>query len=147
MDVVDKKTRSRMMSGIKCKNTRPEILIRSMLHREGFRFRIHVTGLPGKPDLVLKKYKAVIFVHGCFWHRHDCKYFKWPKSRSDFWKAKLNKNHIIDEHNLMKLFEKGWRVCIIWECAIRESKDNLVEIRKKVGDWLKKGSSFLEVGS
>lgn len=88
IDVVDTKTRSRMMSGIGGKNTRPELLIRGQLHRRGFRFRLHDTKLAGNPDIVLKKYQAVIFIHGCFWHRHECYLFKWPKSRPEFWKKR-----------------------------------------------------------
>ena len=91
-DVVDRKTRSRMMSGIRGKNTRPELLIRKGLHARGFRFRLHDKRLPGKPDLVLPKYSAVIFVHGCFWHGHDCHLFKWPQSRREFWRKKITRN-------------------------------------------------------
>ena len=102
-DIVDKTTRSRMMSGIKGKNTKPEILIRSLLHQEGFRFRIHDNNLPGQPDIVLKKYRAVIFIHGCFWHRHECHLFKWPKTRPEFWKNKINRNHENDTQTLREL--------------------------------------------
>jgi DNA mismatch endonuclease (patch repair protein) len=105
-DIVDSKTRSRMMSGIKGKNTKPEILIRSLLHRNGFRFRIHEKNLPGKPDIVLKRYQAVIFVHGCFWHRHLCHLFKWPKTRPDFWRDKINKNVINDQNNIQATTSK-----------------------------------------
>ena len=145
MDIVDKETRSRMMSGIKGKNTKPELMIRSILHKSGFRYRVHVKGLPGKPDLVFKKYMAVIFVHGCFWHMHDCKYFKWPKSRTDFWKEKLNKNHTNDKQNIVKLSDLGWRVCVIWECSIREAKNDMDSIKIKVEKWLRSDKDFLEV--
>ena len=147
MDVVDKETRSRMMSGIQGKNTKPELVIRSLLHKDGFRFRIHAKDLPGKPDLVFRKYNAVIFIHGCFWHRHDCKYFKLPKSRVDFCKEKLNKNHRNDEENLEKLAETGWRVCIVWECAIREAKTDMNLIKDSIEYWLRNGSGFMEVRS
>ncbi len=144
-DIVDKDTRSRMMSGIKSKNTKPEILIRSLLHKDGFRFRIHVNELPGKPDLVFKKYNAVIFIHGCFWHKHDCKYFKWPKSRNEFWNDKLNKNSENDKKNLKKLLNSGWRVCVIWECSIREAKKHMNPLKEKIETWLKSDNCFLEV--
>ena len=89
VDVVDLATRSRMMAGIKGKNTKPEKLVRSLLHRQGFRFRLNVRELPGKPDIVLPRYHAVIFVNGCFWHGHECARSKWPKSRTDFWRNKI----------------------------------------------------------
>ncbi len=147
MDVVDRNTRSRMMSGIKSKNTKPELIIRSLLHKSGFRYRLHVKDLPGKPDLVLKKYKAVIFVHGCFWHMHDCKYFKWPKSHVNFWKEKISKNHDNDRKNLVKLSNLGWRVCVIWECSIRDAKDDMEYIKTEIETWLISEKKFLEVKS
>jgi len=118
-DVVSIKKRSEMMSGIRSKNTRPELLIRKALHQAGFRFRIHQSDLPGKPDLVLPKYKAAIFIHGCFWHGHECHLFKWPSTRADFWKMKINRNREKDRESLEKLHEQQWRVLIIWECAIK----------------------------
>jgi DNA mismatch endonuclease (patch repair protein) len=119
-DVVDAKTRSQMMSGIKGKNTKPEILVRKALHARGFRFRLHDKKLPGKPDIILPKYKTVIFVHGCFWHKHDCKYFKWPKTRPDFWRDKIEGNVERDEKHHQQLKELGWNVKIIWECEIKD---------------------------
>jgi len=118
-DVVDAATRSRMMSGIRSHDTMPEKHIRSLLHRAGFRFRLHRKNLPGKPDIVLPQYGAVIFVHGCFWHRHRCALFKWPKSNQDFWQKKINANAKRDEGNVAALAQKGWRVLIIWECALK----------------------------
>ena len=118
-DVVDKATRSRMMSGIRGKDTKPEVVIRSMLHRRGFRFRKNVKSLPGSPDIVLPKYKAVIMVNGCFWHGHDCHLFKWPSTRPDFWRQKINSNKLRDKNNLVLLNEAGWRVLVIWECAVK----------------------------
>ncbi len=144
-DVVDKKTRSRMMSGIKGKNTKPEILIRSLLHKYGFRFRIHDSKLPGKPDIVLKKYRAVIFVHGCFWHRHECRLFKWPKTRHEFWKNKINGNHENDMKALHKLEELGWRICLIWECAVKGAGKDLDKITSQVASWLHSEKKFLEI--
>lgn len=98
IDIVDTATRSRMMAGIKGKNTKPEKLVRSLLHRQGFLFRLNVRELPGKPDIVLPRYRAVIFVNGCFWHGHDCFSFKWPKTRTDFWQHKIE---IINESPLL----------------------------------------------
>lgn len=120
-DVVDKVTRSRMMSGIKGKNTKPEILVRKALHAQGIRFRIHDKKLPGKPDIVLKKHKTVIFVHGCFWHGHDCKYFKWPKTRPEFWRDKIEGNKARDSKHQEQLEEMGWNVKVIWECEVRRN--------------------------
>lgn len=107
-----------MMSGIQGKNTKPELFLRKGLHAEGFRFRIHVA-LPGKPDMVFPKWNAVLFVHGCFWHGHDCHLFKWPSSRPEFWRAKISGNVIRDEANIARLLEAGWRVGIVWECAVK----------------------------
>jgi DNA mismatch endonuclease (patch repair protein) len=111
-DVVDAITRSRMMSGIRGKNTKPEKLVRSLLHRQGFRFRLHVSNLPGKPDIVLPRYNAVIFVHGCFWHRHACRFFKWPQTRPDFWREKIARNCSNDLKSRRALKKEGWRIGI-----------------------------------
>ncbi len=145
-DVVDSKTRSRMMAGIKGKNTRPEILVRSALHMRGFRFKLHDKTLPGKPDLVLPKYKAVINVHGCFWHGHDCKFFKVPSTRTDFWLSKINGNRSRDGLQKEALLEQGWRVLTIWECALRSKKpDNLHSTIDQISIWLVSPSSTLEI--
>ncbi|MDZ7685363.1 MAG: very short patch repair endonuclease [Gammaproteobacteria bacterium] len=127
MDVVDQATRSRMMSGIKGKDTRPEILIRKGLHRLGFRYRLHGADLPGKPDLVFPKYHAVIFVHGCFWHKHDCHLFKWPSTRKEFWRQKIESNAARDERNVRQLEESGWKVLRIWECSIKGKRRRPIE--------------------
>lgn len=121
VDIVSPEKRSRMMSGIRSKNTRPEVFVRRSLHRVGFRFRLHCPNLPGKPDLVFPKYNAVIFIQGCFWHCHDCALFKWPSSRQDFWKTKINRNKQKDKESLEKLLNEGWRVMLIWECALKGS--------------------------
>ncbi|MBF0235323.1 MAG: DNA mismatch endonuclease Vsr [Desulfamplus sp.] len=144
-DVVDTKTRSRMMSGIRDKNTRPELLIRSQLHRRGFRFRLHDTKLSGKPDVVLSKYHAVIFVHGCFWHRHECYLFKWPKSRPEFWRKKINGNYNNDQKVMKNLLESGWRVCIVWECAIKGANKDISTIINTIADWLDGEERRLEI--
>ncbi len=144
-DIVDSKTRSRMMSGIQGKNTKPEVLIRSLLHRKGFRFRIHEKKLPGKPDIVLKKYQAVIFVHGCFWHRHLCHLFKWPKTRPDFWRNKINRNVINDQKNIQALTSSGWRICIVWECSIKGIHKNIQATISSLDKWLKSEKQFMEI--
>jgi DNA mismatch endonuclease, patch repair protein len=118
-DVVDAATRSRMMSGIRSKDTKPEMIVRRALHKAGFRYRLHDGRLPGKPDIVLPKYRTVIFVHGCFWHGHLCKDFKWPKSRVEFWRAKIEGNVARDARNLELLERAGWRVAVVWECSIK----------------------------
>lgn len=109
------------MSRIRSKDTKPEKIIRSILHKQGFRFRINRKDLPGKPDIVLPKYKTVIFVHGCFWHRHEgCKYAYTPKSNADFWNKKFSSNLQRDKNIQNKLRKSGWRVLTIWECEIKE---------------------------
>lgn len=137
-DIVTPEKRSKMMSGIKNKDTKPELLIRKSLHKKGFRYKLHDKNLPGKPDLVLPKYKAVIFINGCFWHKHDCYLFKWPKSRCVFWKQKIEGNAKKDLEHFQSLEQLGWRIMIIWECSIKGKKllqqDNIIEMTVK---WLK----------
>lgn len=118
-DIVDAATRSRFMSGIRGTNTRPEILIRSLLHGMGFRYRLHVRSLPGKPDIVLPRYRAVVFIHGCFWHGHDCHLYRIPGTRRDFWLNKVSCNERNDAKAETALKADQWRVAIIWECALR----------------------------
>ena len=145
-DVVDAATRSRMMSGIQGKNTKPEVSIRKALHARGFRYRIHVNNLPGKPDLVLPKYNTVVFVHGCFWHGHTCRYFKVPQTRPDFWLEKIGKNQARDRLQESVLLDQGWRVLIVWECAVRlmkkEKSPVLIDL---VADWLINGNEHLQI--
>ena len=118
-DIVDKETRSRMMSGIQGKNTKPEMLIRKGLHALGFRYRLHSPKLPGKADIVLPKYKAIILINGCFWHAHNCHFFKWPSTRKDFWESKILSNKVRDQENLKQYSDAGWKTLIIWECALK----------------------------
>lgn len=121
VDVVDSATRSRMMAGIRGKDTKPELLVRSYLHRAGLRYRLHAKDLPGKPDVVLPKYRTVVFVHGCFWHSHPrCKYAVLPASNVDFWKQKLDRNRERDRRNKSDLKALGWRVLTVWECQLDE---------------------------
>lgn len=122
-DIVDRKTRSRMMSGIRGGDTQPEIAVRSFLHRNGFRFRLRVKGLPGRPDIVLPKYRAIVFVHGCFWHRHPgCRYSYIPKTRRAFWLGKFEANLARDRSVTMRLQTEGWRVFVAWECEITDKQ-------------------------
>lgn len=119
-DVHSKETRSYNMSRIKDKNTKPEMLVRQFLHANGFRYRIHVKDMPGKPDIVLPKYKTVIFVQGCFWHGHDqCRYYVIPKTKTEWWLNKINGNKTKDLTNIELLENAGWRVIEIWECGLK----------------------------
>lgn len=147
VDVVDSVTRSRMMSGIRGRNTKPEILIRSLLHRHGFRFRLHAGALPGNPDIVLPRYHAVIFVHGCFWHGHDCPLFKWPSTRPDFWRQKITRNQENDLKAQEALLAQKWRVAVVWECVLKsKSKIDEALLIDRIAAWLRSESAvWLEI--
>lgn len=122
-DIFSEEQRSYVMSRVSSKDTKPEKIVRSYLHRAGFRFRLHVPGLPGKPDLVLAKHKATIFVHGCFWHRHsECKRATTPSTRKEFWMEKFRKNIARDKRNHKQLKEQGWQVIVIWACKLEKIK-------------------------
>jgi len=128
------------MAGIKGKNTRPEILVRKLLHSRGFRFRLHGRSLPGKPDLVFRKYKAVIFVNGCFWHRHNCHLFKWPLTRKEFWKIKIRSNKRNDIVNIVRLKKNGWRALNVWECALKgKTRLKPDRLSNMIASWLVTG--------
>lgn len=145
-DIVDSSTRSRMMASIKSKNTKPELLIRSLLHKRGFRFRLHVKDLPGKPDIVLPKYNAVIFVNGCFWHGHkNCHLFKLPSTRTEFWQAKILKNQVNDSKYIELLLNSNWKVCIVWECSIKGTKKDLNRVINCISEWLLSTKLFIEI--
>ena len=144
-DIVDQTTRSRMMSGIKNKNTKPEIAIRKLLYKRGFRYRLHTPKLPGKPDIVLNKYNAVIFIHGCFWHGHDCRLFKWPKSHPEFWKKKIEYNRHKDQKVMQELKTLGCRICVIWECSIKYAKTDFFAIIEEISIWLRSDSYYMEL--
>lgn len=148
-DVLTREQRHRNMSHIRSRDTTPEMIIRRGLHARGFRFRLQDRRLPGRPDLVLKRYQAVIFVHGCFWHGHDCPIFRLPETRRDYWVGKINSNRNRDIRVMEALLKSGWRVAIVWECSLRgrarldgetpvercaqflRSDDRLIEIRGK----------------
>lgn len=145
-DIVDPKTRSRMMSGIKGKNTKPEVLIRQRLHARGYRFRLHRKDLPGSPDIVLPKHQAVVLINGCFWHGHQCRLFKWPKTRPEFWRTKIEGNIRRDQQKLSELRMLGWRECLLWECEIRgASEEHLNEVSENISEWLDGEDSYLVI--
>lgn len=134
-DVHNKETRSYNMSRIKGKDTKPEMLVRKFLHAQGFRFRLHVKDLPGKPDIVLPKYKTAIFVNGCFWHGHEgCRYFVVPKTRTEWWLNKININKANDLKKQATLEELGWKVVRLWECELKSTNvvKALAELVKKI---------------
>ena len=145
-DIVPAKVRSRMMAGIRGTNTRPELLLRKGLHARGFRFRLHDPALPGKPDIVLPRYRAVIFAHGCFWHGHDCHLFKWPSTREEFWRNKIGRNRLADRSVSDALLEAGWRCAVVWECALKgKARLSLPFLIESLANWLKEGGDFLEI--
>lgn len=134
-----------MMSGIRGKNTKPELIIRKALHARGFRYRLHCK-LPGKPDLCLPKYRAVIFVHGCFWHGHDCHLFKWPSTRPEFWREKIARNRAVDATAEAKLLAEGWRVAAVWECALKgRTRLPLEAVVGSVAKWLQSDAPAISI--
>lgn len=146
MDIVDKIKRSEMMAGIKYKDTKGELLIRKSLHAMGFRYQLHRKDIPGRPDLVFPKFRAVIFINGCFWHAHNCHLFKWPSSRPDFWQKKITSNKNRDERNYLKCIELGWKILVIWECAFKgKTKRSLGELANTTQNWLLYDSQNAEI--
>lgn len=142
MDVVDRATRSRMMSGIRGKDTKPELVVRSYLHRAGLRFRLQAK-LPGKPDLVLPRYKTAVFVHGCFWHRHEgCRYTTTPKSNPAFWQKKFEENIRRDSKVKNQLKELGWNVEVVWACQLREQE--LAQLASRIRRQLKRREKHVQ---
>jgi len=134
------------MSRIRARDTRLEIWLRKQLFAKGFRYRIHVSTLPGRPDIVFPKYKAVVLVHGCFWHGHDCNLFRMPSTRTSFWRDKIRSNRERDRRNIEALREEDWRVLEIWECSwrgkTRQPSQRLVD---QVSDWLKHGNTIASI--
>lgn len=148
-DVVDKKTRSRMMAGIRATNTKPEMLVRRALHARGFRFRIHDKRLPGRPDIVLPKWKVAIQVHGCFWHRHSgCSKATNPSTNASFWAEKFRANVERDAAAVERLLKEGWHILVVWECCL--DKAGLAKAIDMIEDFIKLGPNhpvhFAEVG-
>ncbi|WP_445359732.1 very short patch repair endonuclease [Microbulbifer sp. EKSA005] len=148
IDIVEPAIRSRMMAAITSRNTKPELIVRKSLHARGFRYRLHDKKLPGKPDIVLPKYRVAIEVRGCFWHRHLCKDFKWPKTRKQFWKEKLETNQRRDIQNRKTLENLGWRVLVVWECAIRsKTPEEISVLMDTVSKWIKNSSPIRDIPS
>ena len=144
MDVHSPEQRSFNMSRIKGKNTHPEMTIRRWLWRHGYRYRLHRKDLAGEPDIILSRYGAVIFVHGCFWHRHGCQATTTPASRPDFWLAKFQENVSRDKRNVADLINSKWRVMIIWECSLRGKTADLELVGKQISDFLRSDIRFAE---
>ncbi len=144
-DIVPAEVRSRMMANIRGKNTKPELILRKALHAVGFRYRLHDRAMPGTPDIILPRYRAVIFVHGCFWHGHDCPLFRWPATRPDFWREKIARNQAVDARNEKQLEEVGWRQAIVWECALKgKSRRPLAEVVSACALWLRSDDRRIE---
>lgn len=134
------------MSGIRGKNTKPEILLRSLLHRKGFRFRLHGRNLPGRPDIVLPASRVAIFVHGCFWHQHEgCRYSYHPASNKAFWTAKFRTNVRRDRLNQSALERAGWRFAVVWECALRSNPRGLARLTARLDSWIRSTRPWLEL--
>ena len=137
-DVHDEKTRSYNMSRIKGSNTKPESIVRKYLFSHGYRYRKNDKRYPGTPDIVLPKYKTVVFVNGCFWHKHDgCRYFVWPQNNAEFWKEKIENNVARDRRDYRLLREAGWRVIVIWECELK--KNQVDQTLQKLDDSIRMG--------
>ena len=146
MDVVSRQIRSKMMASIRGKNTKPELLLRKALHGSGFRFRLHDPKMPGRPDIVLRRWNAVIFVHGCFWHRHiGCRYSTNPATRSEFWQEKFAANIAQDFRNQAQLHQCGIRIGTVWECALRKP-DVAEQTFHDVREWLEMSAGDFETG-
>lgn len=135
-----------MMSGIRGKNTKPEMLLRRGLHARGLRYRLHAKDLPGSPDLVFPARKAVLFAHGCFWHGHDCHLFRMPGSRPDFWRTKIERNREVDRRAEEALRQAGWRVGVVWECALKgRTRLDLETVLDACASWAREGGDMLEI--
>lgn len=137
-DVHKPETRSRNMAAIKSRHTQPELVVRKALHASGLRYRLHVGNLAGKPDIIFPKYSAVVFVHGCFWHHHNCHLFRWPSTRQDFWHKKITGNVAKDQRVAIDLQSAGWRVATVWECALKgRTRLNFPDAMQDLIDWIK----------
>ncbi len=136
------------MAGIRGKNTKPEMILRRGLHRLGFRYQLHRSDLPGKPDLVFPKHRAVLFAQGCFWHGHNCHLFKWPKSREEFWREKIRQNQQRDRGAIERLRADGWRVGEVWECGVKgRERLPLSDVLARCAHWLRSSENALEIPS
>ena len=144
-DTMTPEQRSRCMSAVKGKDTKPEMIVRKYIFSKGLRFRLHVRSLPGNPDIVLPKYKTVVFINGCFWHGHEgCKYYRLPKSNVEFWESKITNNKNRDVLNEIKLKELGWRVIRIWECEIRRIQDRNKSLERLYNQIVKRSTGYDE---
>lgn len=137
VDTVDTATRSRIMARVRSANTKPEIALRKALFARGLRYLLHSPELPGKPDLVFPRYKVAVFVHGCLWHWHGCARSRMPETNTDYWQAKISRNQMRDHTNLTALIAKGWRVLIVWECAIKAR--SLAAVADEAVVWIRSG--------
>ena len=145
-DVHDRQTRSRNMAAIRNSNTKPELRVRKELHRRGMRYSLKNKALPGKPDVVLSKYRVAVFVHGCFWHRHDCNYFKLPKTNTEFWKNKISANVQRDAEVIRQITDIGYRVLIIWECSFKgKNKERLDSLFESIILWIRLDEKTSEI--
>lgn len=134
------------MAAIRSGDTKPELQIRKALHAAGFRFRLHAKNLPGRPDIVLPRYRAVIFVNGCFWHQHDCHLFKWPATRDEFWRAKIGRNVVNDARAIEALRATGWRVATVWECAIKgRARLDPVAATQRLASWIRSNEGTITI--
>jgi DNA mismatch endonuclease (patch repair protein) len=134
------------MAAIKGSHTKPELLIRRALHAAGLRYRLHVKDLPGKPDLVFPRRRAVVFVNGCFWHRHDCHLFKWPATRQDFWREKIGRNVENDERAVRELTDSGWRVATVWECSLKgRTRRNFSDAMQQLISWIESNEQMITI--
>lgn len=135
------------MAAVRARDTKPELMIRRALHGAGLRYRLNVRDLPGKPDIVLPRYRAVVFVHGCFWHRHECDLFRWPESRPEFWRDKLDGNAVRDRNASEALDEAGWRQAVIWECALKgRKKRDFQDTMQRLIAWIRSDEQAITIG-
>ena len=143
---IDKKTRSKIMSAIRSKDTKPELIVRKGLFKRGYRYRLHHKSLAGKPDIVLSKYRAAIFVNGCFWHGHDCFLFQKPSTNISYWEKKITDNRARDIKSVETLISDNWRVLVIWECALyRKSSKDISRVLDRAEKWLLSNRKKLEI--
>jgi len=135
------------MAAVRARDTKPEQMIRKALHASGLRYRLNVRNLPGKPDIVLPRHRAVVFVHGCFWHRHECDLFRWPESRTEFWRDKLNANAARDMKTAEALEKAGWRQAVIWECALKgRKKRDFQDTMQRLIAWIRSDEQAITIG-
>lgn len=135
------------MAAVRARDTKPELMIRKALHASGLRYRLNVRNLPGKPDIVLPRHRAAVFVHGCFWHRHECDLFRWPESRTEFWRDKLNANAARDMKTAEALEKAGWRQAVIWECALKgRKKRDFQDTMQRLIAWIRSDEQAITIG-